>query len=177
MGKQKKRAEHQRREPAGTRRKGPSDDAIAGEATKLIAPILSADGLELVLVEYRRESGGRVLRVYIDKPGGITLDDCVEVTRDISDLLDVRLETIGPHRLEVSSPGADRPLTKPEDFVRFAGEKVHVRLRTPIGERKNFRGILSAATDNGITIEVDRQPMEISYTDISIARLVPGNLP
>jgi len=173
VGRINKRSKQKKKREAGTRHAGLSEAAIERQVTELVSPILSADGLELVMAEVRRESGGRILRLYIDKPGGVTLDDCVAVTREIGDLLDVSLESIGPHRMEVSSPGADRPLVKPEDFTRFAGENVHIRLRKPIDERKNIRGILSAATADGIFIDADQQRLEIAFNNISIARLVP----
>ena len=103
-------------------------------------PVCAAEGLELVHVEYLREADGRKLRLYIDKPGGIGLDDCVRVTRHLSDLLDVELEeNYGPYNLEVSSPGPDRPLVKPADFERFKGNTA--KIRTTPGHRrakKNF---------------------------------------
>ena len=86
------------------------------QANKLAAPLCEAEGVELVHIEYQQETGGRILRLYIDKPGGVTLDDCIIVSRQLSDLLNVKIETEETYRLEVSSPGPDRPLGNALDF-------------------------------------------------------------
>jgi ribosome maturation factor RimP len=148
------------------------DAEVVRQVDALVAPLLAADGLEMVLVEYRREAGGRVLRLYIDKPGGISLDDCVSVSREISDLLDVSLDNIGPYRLEVSSPGADRPLVKPEHFEQFIDERVQVRLKAPVAGRKNIRGRLSETTADGIAVETDTGTFQIRFDEIATARLI-----
>ncbi|MFH1981255.1 MAG: ribosome maturation factor RimP [Pseudomonadota bacterium] len=153
------------------------DDDIVRQVDALVAPFLAADGIELVLVEYRRESGGRIMRLYIDKPGGVMLDDCVSVNRYIGDLLDVSLGDIGPYRLEVSSPGTDRPLVKPEDFKRFERERVQIRLKTPVQGRKNIKGQLTGSDADGISVETDAETLCIRYSQISMARLFPQTKP
>jgi ribosome maturation factor RimP len=117
-------------------------EALLAQVTELAQPLCDAQGLELVHVEFQRESGGRTLRLYLDKPGGIRLDDCVHVNRQLSDLLDVYLETEEPYHLEVSSPGPRRPLAKSQDFQRFQGRQVKVRLKEPRDGQKNFTGTL-----------------------------------
>jgi ribosome maturation factor RimP len=128
--------------------------------------------MELVHIEYRREAGGRVMRLYIDKPGGVKLDDCVAISRELSDILDARADANEPYRLEVSSPGIDRPLGKLEDFQRFAGSKAKIRTSSAIGGRKNFTGILKAVVDETIEMEIDGRTVAIAHNIISQARLV-----
>jgi ribosome maturation factor RimP len=135
-------------------------------------PLCTSEGMELVHIEYRRETGGRVLRLYIDKPEGVKLDDCVAISRELSDILDARADTNEPYRLEVSSPGAERPLGKLEDFERFAGSKIKLRTRSAIAGRKNFTGVIKVVVDHSIEIEIDGKPVAIEYDNISQARLV-----
>ena len=97
-----------------------------------------AEGLALVHVEYRREAGGRILRIYIDKAGGVQLDDCVAVSRQLGDLLDVYLDEIGLYNLEVSSPGSDRPMVRETDFERFKGCEAKIRTHHLIDGRKKL---------------------------------------
>ncbi len=126
----------------------------------------------MVHLEYLRESGGRVLRLYIDKPGGVKLDDCVRISRELSDILDARADIEEPYRLEVSSPGADRPLAKLGDFQRFIGSKAKIRTHNAIDGRKNFTGILEAVVNQSVQIDIDGRAVEIAVANISRARLV-----
>lgn len=151
------------------------DKQVAAAASALAAPLCRDEGLELVYTEYRRESSGRVLRLYIDKPGGISLDDCTRVSRQLSDILDVNLESSGPYSLEVSSPGTDRPLGKPEDFERFKGQTARIRTMQPINGRKNFKGLLKGITAKGVWLACDHGEAVIPLDRISIARLVNYN--
>jgi ribosome maturation factor RimP len=151
------------------------DKQIAAAASALAEPLCRAEGLELVYTEYRRESSGRVLRLYIDKSGGISLDDCTRISRQLSDILDVNLETPGPYSLEVSSPGTDRPLGKPEDFERFKGQTARIRTMQPINGRKNFKGLLKGITAKGVWLACDHGEAVIPLERISIARLVNYN--
>src|SRR5690554_2185188 len=109
-------------------------EIVAELAEQLAAPLR----LEIVDVEFRREPGGRVLRVFIDKPGGVTLDDCQALSRRLSAKLDEVDPIEESYNLEVSSPGIERPLTKPKDYIRFAGHRVHVRTYGPVDGRRNF---------------------------------------
>ena len=151
------------------------DKQVAAAASALAEPLCRDEDLELVYAEYRRESTGRVLRLYIDKPGGISLDDCTRVSRQLSDILDVNLETSGPYNLEVSSPGADRPLAKPEDFERFKGQTARIRTMQPINGRKNFKGLLKGITAEGVRLACDHGEAVIPLETIAIARLVNFN--
>src|SRR6185436_2276633 len=115
---------------------------------------LTLEGMGFELVDARASGGGRHLSIFIDKPGGITVDHCAEVSRQLSRVFEV--EGIDYERLEVSSPGLDRPLRKPADFARFAGSRVDIRMRTPDETgRRRFSGLLRSAQDGVATVEVD----------------------
>jgi len=136
-------------------------------------PLCLAEGIEFVHVECPPGPRGRTLRIYLDKPGGILLDDCVAMSRLISDLLDVELDIQGQYRLEVSSPGPERPLSKPADFERFAGEQAKIVTREPLDNRKTITGILKGWSEGNIRLLVDGQEIEIPYDGILGARLAP----
>jgi ribosome maturation factor RimP len=140
--------------------------------TALVEPVCAAAGLELVLAEFRREPAGRILRLYIDRPdGGVTLDDCTHISRQVTDLLDVSLADIGPYNLEVSSPGIQRPLVKPADYRRFAGHLARIRLHEPVNGQKNFKGIVSAATDETVQVKTETGTVSFAFSQIDSARL------
>jgi ribosome maturation factor RimP len=129
-------------------------------------------GMGFELVDARASGGGRQLAIYIDRPGGITVDHCAEVSRQLSRVFAV--EGIDYDRLEVSSPGLDRPLRKPADFTRFAGNRVDVRMRTPDASgRKRFTGLLRGAQGGLATVEVEGREVALNLDDIDRARLVP----
>ncbi len=147
-----------------------------------LEPVLEDLGYECVDIEFKREPQGQVLRIFIDKPGGVTLDDCVSVSREVGSLLEVDDPIPGAYRLEVSSPGLDRPLTKPADFERFAGQQIKVKTRIKLDpdqrgqERKTFQGTLLGMAENGVRIEqTDKRGGEIvlALEDISRAHLEP----
>ncbi len=161
--------------PAGKQDALPRDKKVAAAVSALAEPLCRDEGLELVYVQYRRESSGRVLRLYIDKTGGVSLDDCSRISRQLSDILDVNLEDLGPYHLEVSSPGTDRPLGKPEDFERFKGHKASIRTLQPINGRKNFKGHLNGITADGVCLADEQGEAVIPFEKISIARLVNFN--
>ena len=146
------------------------------EEVRLLAEALCRDeALELVFIEFHREPQGRVLRLYIDKQGGVTLDDCALVSRQLGDVLDATLEDIGPYRLEISSPGANRPLGRPEDYERFKGEKIRIKTRRPIDGRKNYKGLLGGIDNGQVVVRCDNEEIRISLEEISTARLVNFN--
>lgn len=129
-------------------------------------------GMGFELVDARASGGGRQLAIYIDRPGGITVDHCAEVSRHLSRVFAV--EGIDYDRLEVSSPGLDRPLRKPADFTRFAGNRVDVRMRTPDASgRKRFTGLLRGAQAGVAVLEVEGREVALNLDDIDRARLVP----
>ena len=141
----------------------------------LVGRTVEPMGYELVGVEYfSRGRAGRLLRVYIDREGGITVDDCATVSRQLSAMLDVEDPIAENYELEVSSPGLDRPLFRREDFVRFAGERVRIRLSRPLEGRRNFEGILKGMTDGSVELAVEDKAFHLMLDDIDSARLVPG---
>lgn len=142
---------------------------------KIARPLCTAEGMELVYIEHQYEPGGLVLRVYIDKPGGVTLDDCVLISRQLNDLLDIHLEGSPAYNLEVSSPGTDRPLSGMDDFKRFEGELARIKTIEPIDGRKNFKGVLAGISDGNVNIKVENQVFAIPFAGIKRARLVDYN--
>ncbi|MBW2585066.1 MAG: ribosome maturation factor RimP [Deltaproteobacteria bacterium] len=137
----------------------------------MVEPLCASEGLELVHVEFQRESSGRILRLYIDKPDGINLDDCASVSRQMGDLLDVNLEDIGPYSLEVTSPGPERPLAKQEDFDKFKGSRAKIKTSRPLNGQKNFTGVLKGISGEQVNLQIGEQTVAIPYQDISKARL------
>ena len=145
---------------------------VLDKTRRLVEPLCESEGFELVHAEFQAESGGRILRLYIDKPGGVTLDDCVYISRQASDLLDVMLEHTGPYQLEVSSPGFDRPLGKLTDFERFRGRQARIKTVRPLSGRKNFKGTLEGIAEDQIQLSVDGQLIHIPFSEVFRARLV-----
>lgn len=139
------------------------------EISGLLEAPLARLGYELVDLEWLQ--GGRLVRVFIDKPGGVSVDDCAAASEQIAQLLAV--EAIDFSRLEVSSPGLDRVVKKEKDFTRFAGETARVRLRVPVDGRRKFVGILRGVNDGVLQLEIDglRVPFELS--NLERVRLVP----
>ena len=143
------------------------------ELIGLLEPAIESQGYELVDLELRLGGRDGVIRVFIDKPEGVGLEDCEVVSRQISALLDVEDPIPGHYVLEVSSPGLDRRLTKIEHFRRFAGEDVRIKLRFPLEGRRNFQGAIRAVDDENIEVEVDGQSHRLPIATIASARLVP----
>lgn len=135
---------------------------------KLVGTTLTGLGFELVDLEV---SGRGLMRVLMDKPAGITVDDCELVSHQLTRLFLV--EGVNFDRLEVSSPGLDRPLKKEADFVRFCGQKAQLKLRMPIAGRKNFVGILGAVENGTLQFDVDGNQVAIELSNVDKARLVP----
>jgi ribosome maturation factor RimP len=121
----------------------------------LVEPVLNEQGLELIDVERRNEGRGQVVRLLVDREGGVDLDALSRLSREFSDLLDVEDVVPGSYTLEVSSPGIDRPLRKPEHFARYVGKKVRIRVRVPLNGQRNFVGVLDAVTQAGVTLRGD----------------------
>jgi ribosome maturation factor RimP len=147
-------------------------ERIARQVFAIAEPLCESEGVELVFVEFHSETTGRVLRLFVDKPGGITLDDCAAVSRQLTDILDVSLEEVGPYSLEVSSPGPERPIGKVDDFNRFKGKKIRVQTSRPIDGRKNFTGILAGFLDGRVNLTIDKLTVTIPHTSIKRARLI-----
>jgi ribosome maturation factor RimP len=138
------------------------------DVAKLIEVTVNGMGYELVDLEH---SGRGMLRVFIDKPDGILVEDCQAVSNQLTRLFMV--ESVDYDRLEVSSPGLDRPLKKEQDFLRFAGEKVQLKLRIPLYERKNYVGVIGKLDDGVLQLDVEGNIVEIDLSNLDKARLVP----
>jgi ribosome maturation factor RimP len=138
----------------------------------LVGPVIESEGLELVEVEYRRESPGWVLRLFIDREDGVTVEDCARVSRVVGDVLDVTDPIANPYHLEISSPGLNRPLRLPEHYQKELGKIIEVRTTSSVENRRNFKGTLSAVTHDGITLECDGRRYEIPFRAIERARLL-----
>jgi ribosome maturation factor RimP len=138
------------------------------DVLQLIETTVSGLGYELVDVE---RAGGGLLRVFIDKPEGISVEDCQVVSNQLTRLFMV--ENVDYERLEVSSPGLDRPLKKEADFLRFAGHKAQLKLRMPMAGRKNFVGVIGALENGVLQFDVDGAQVAIELANLDKARLVP----
>jgi ribosome maturation factor RimP len=142
------------------------------ELRKLLDPVIERLGYEVSDLEARLGGKDGIVRIFIDHPDGIGLEDCEKVSRAVSALLDVEAPLPGQYNLEVSSPGLDRKLTKVAHFQRFEGETVKVQMRFPILGRKRFRGTLVLSDDENIVVEVDGESHELPMATIDTARLV-----
>ena len=138
----------------------------------LLESTLTGLGYELVDLEIVQFGRNRLLRLFIDKPEGVTIDDCTYVSNHVSRLLAVELD-YDYDRLEVSSPGLDRPLKKEGDFARFAGETVKIKLRIPQEGKRKFTGVLLGLDDGRIKLDVDGSEVAIALENLDKARLVP----
>lgn len=136
---------------------------------ELLESTLQGMGYELIEVE--RLAHNKLLRIFVDKEGGINIDDCVAISNHLSSLFAV--ENIDFGRLEVSSPGLDRPLRKEADFLRFNGETVKLKLRVPIQGQRNFVGVLRETNNGLIKIEVEGKLLDFELSNLGKARLVP----
>jgi ribosome maturation factor RimP len=141
--------------------------------TEMLNPPVEALGFELVGIEFVRAGKHSTLRVYIDHPDGITVEHCAEVSHQVSAVLDVEDPITTEYNLEVSSPGMDRPLFKEQHYLACVGEVVAVRLRMPMGDRRNFKGKLLNCENGNVTVEVDGQSFQLAIANIEKGNLVP----
>jgi ribosome maturation factor RimP len=148
-------------------------EKVVDAARRVAGPVIEEMGYELVGVEFGGSGGGRqALRFYIDKPGGVGISDCEAVSRGIDTLLEVENIITGHYVLEVSSPGLDRPLVKPADYVRFEGSLAKVRTREAVEGQKVFTGRIDGATGDGFNIiTTDGKVFHIEYEQVEKARL------
>ena len=137
----------------------------------LAEPLLESEGMRLIDVEYRREPKGWVLRVFIDKQGGVTLDDCAVISNQLGDILDAKTDRDEPYHIEVSSPGLDRPLTKPKHFVCFEGRSAVIKTNRLVQGKKDFKGVLAGFSEGVVRLLVDDQPVAVPYETIVKAHL------
>jgi len=140
----------------------------------LLSPVVVSLGYEFVGMEYLPQGKHSLLRLYIDKPDGITVDDCSTVSHQVSGVLEVEDPISGHYVLEVSSPGLDRPLFKFEDFERFSGHNVQIKLQIPLDGRRNFKGLLQGVQADGqlVDVEIDEALISLPWDRIEKARLV-----
>lgn len=138
-----------------------------------IEPLIESLGYELVLLEFAPSEGTSTLRLYIDREQGITLEDCETVSREVAARLDVEDPIGQAYRLEVSSPGWDRPLTKPQHFLRFIGDKAKIQVLSPVEGRKRWTGVLRSADDSSVQLDTEAGVVSISYGEIDRAQIVP----
>lgn len=139
---------------------------------RLAEPLVANEGMEIVDIDYRREGRGLMLRFYLDRAGGVggvTLDELAKVNRQLGDLLDVNDAVPGSYVLEISSPGVDRRLRKPEHFQRYVGKMIRVRITVPREGRRNFLGRLTHVSDDGITVTEDGGDHFVPFGDIAQA--------
>jgi len=138
----------------------------------LIEPAVTALGFELVGTEYLSQGRHSVLRIYIDHEEGIDVDDCAEVSRQVSAVLDVEDPIKGEYTLEVSSPGVDRPLFKPEHYQQYSGSLAEIRLRSPLDGRRKFKGRMHGVKDGQVVIDVDGVEYTLALDNIEKANLI-----
>jgi ribosome maturation factor RimP len=145
---------------------------------EVIAPVVQGLGYTFVGLQYLPQGGHSVLRVYVDKPGGIDIDECARISRQIDAVMEVRAPIQGRYTLEVSSPGLDRLLFTPTQFFEQRGKMVSIRIAAPIEGRRNFKGILESVEPEGVTLRmednsVNSDTVKLAFIDIVEARLVP----
>ena len=147
--------------------------SIEATIEEIVQPIVDAKNFEIIDIEYVKEAGEYYLRVYLDKEGGISLSDCELVSRELSEILDVKDPIKDNYFLEVSSPGLDRPLKKDKDFERYKGRDVEIKLYKPMNGSKQFEGELVGLTeDNNIKVIIDDKEVEFTKKEVALIRLL-----
>jgi ribosome maturation factor RimP len=148
--------------------------ALQERLQSMLEPLVEAMGYELVLLEFSSHRGSALVRLFIDAVGGVTLGDCERVSREVEGVLDVEDPIPQNYRLEVSSPGLDRPLVKPAHFERFAGSVARVQLLAPRNGRRKFQGVLRGLRNEQVVLDTpDAGTVEVALGEIERARLVP----
>ncbi len=148
-----------------------TENSVNDNILNMANPLLSGKNMELVDLEFRKEGVGKVLRLFIDKPDGVTVEDCAVVSRELSTLLDVNEVISERYVLEVSSPGLRRPLKKVEDFKKYEGKLVLIKTNELIENRKVFKGYLKDTNDEGIQVDIDGSLYSLSFHQIKKANL------
>jgi ribosome maturation factor RimP len=148
--------------------------AKSDELNGLIEPVVTGMGFTLWGIEYIRSGKFSTLRVYIDHEDGIHVDNCAEVSRQVSAIMDVEDPISGNYTLEVSSPGMDRPLFKIEQYAAYVGEWVELKLRYAFEGRRNFKGVISGIEDNDVVIQVDNEQFLLPIESIDKSRIIPN---
>ncbi len=145
---------------------------VIDKVTQLIEPILDELDFELVDIEYLSENGRWALRIYVDKEGGITLDDCAKLSRELGDLLEVEDILRGEYVLEVSSPGLNRTLKREKDLLAAVGKKIKVKMAAPVNRRQSFTGYLRSFQDGTLYLDAENNLVSLSWRDVEKAKLV-----
>ena len=145
---------------------------LVREISQLIEPILDEMEVELVDIEYLSYHGKWIVRIYVDKEGGITVDDCARVSREIDEIIDIKDIIHHAYVLEVSSPGLNRPLKKEKDFQRAIGKKIKARISVPLKGRRHFTGYLKDFRNGTLYLEVEDRLVSLSRRDVEKANLV-----
>ena len=144
---------------------------FVADVEQLAEPLLKSEGITLIDVEYQRARNGWTLRLIIDKEGGVTLEDCGDISNQLGDILDAKTDFQGPYHLEISSPGLKRPLRKQKHFIHFQGRQALIKTSLPVEGKKYFKGILSGFSDGAVQLLVEKQTVSIPYDAIIEARL------
>lgn len=143
------------------------------EIQQMLKPAINGLGCELWGIEYLSQGRHSILRIYIDSESGITVDQCEAVSRQVSAILDVEDPIPNEYTLEVSSPGLDRPLFNLQQFQQYEGEMVSVRLRSAVNNRRKFKAVIKEVTDEKVIFEVDGELLEVSFSQIDKANVIP----
>ena len=149
------------------------NETVAERVWEIAEPLVTHEGLEMVDVEFRRENRGTVLRLYLDREGGVSLDDLTRVSRQLGDVLDAHDAVPGTYTLEVSSPGINRRLRRPDHFRRYIGETVRVRTIAPLDTRRVFVGVLQRVEDDAIVVNLTDGEHRIAFREIAQANYEP----
>ena len=142
------------------------------KVAQLVSPTVEALGLQLWGIEHSSQGKYSVLRIFIERDTGVTINDCEQVSRQVSAILDVEDPIAGEYTLEVSSPGTDRPLFTVEQFQQYCGEEVDIRMRSPIDGRRKFKGMLRNVVNRVVQIEVEGSSFELPHEEIEKANIV-----
>jgi ribosome maturation factor RimP len=145
---------------------------IRDRVFELVEPLLYDMGYELIEVEYLSMYGRWVLRLYIDKEKGITIDDCADVSRELGDIIDIKEIIDHEYVLEVSSPGLNRPLRREKDFIKAVGSRVKLKMKQAVNGQKNFTGILKSCADSTVFLESSGNIIELPFNDIEKSNMV-----
>ncbi len=145
---------------------------IRDRVFELVEPLLYDIGYELVEVEYLSMFGRWVLRLYIDKENGVTIDNCADVSRELGDIIDIKEIIDHDYVLEVSSPGLNRPLRREKDFIRAIGSTIRIKTKQAINGQKNFTGVLKNCTDRAVFLESSGNKIELPFNDIEKSNIV-----
>jgi len=146
-------------------------EELLAKLERICTPVLDQMGYRLIEWEYVQDSGRWVVRLYIDAPGGVNVDDCAQASRALGDVIDVEMEIPHSYTLEVSSPGIYRPLRRIEDFAKYRGATIKLKTKAPIDGRGNYRGVIEEVNNNAVAMVVDGMRYTIPFEAIAKARL------